>query len=246
MSKSSILWIRLNEWYKKPFKVWKSDIIYNMFLFLSTCIFFWPVLLHPDQLLYFGDVVYAFYPWGLFAQSMFKEGQLPLWHPYGACGEPFVASIETAVFYPPNLVLFSVFPANLALGYGYLFHTFLAGCFMYLYMKHLKLDRDCSFLSSIIFMYSGFFLANAISGHYSMISAACWLPLIFLLFERALKKTSVVYGLLTGVSLGFQLLAGHIQIPFLTLIALGLYLIFRSVLSIKEKRAYKKVAQFFA
>ncbi|MGD8896162.1 MAG: hypothetical protein PVJ73_09025, partial [Acidobacteriota bacterium] len=32
------------------------------------------------------------------------SGRLPLWNPHVALGRPFLADIETAVFYPPNLV----------------------------------------------------------------------------------------------------------------------------------------------
>ena len=246
MLKGPIISMQLKPWYKKSVQAWNSDLIYITFLFLSACIYFRAVLLHPDQLRYFIDEVTQFYPWGFFAQTMLKEGQLPLWLPYSFGGEPFIANIQTAVFYPPNLILLSVFPTHLALGYGYLLHLFLAGFFMYLFMRYLKLDSVCSFLSSIIFMYNGFFVAHIKEGHYSMIAAACWLPLIFLFFEITLKKTSVFYGLVTGIPIGLQFLAGHTHTSYYTLLALGLYLVFRSLLIIKEKRAYKEVAQLFA
>ena len=236
----------MRQWFKKSVQAWKPDLIGITCLFLSACIFFWPVLFHPDQMFGFNDIVYVSYPWGFFTERMLSEGQFPLWLPYSYSGEPFVANIQATVFYPPNLILFSIFPAYLALGYGFLLHVFLAGFFMYILMRYLKLDRGCSFLSSIIFMYSGFFLAHTIRGHYTVISAACWLPLIFLLFEMALKKTSVFYGVFTGIPITLQFLAGHTQISLYTLFALGLYLVFRSLSSIKEKRAFKEVAHLFA
>lgn len=246
MLKAPINSTRLKQWYKKSVQAWKTDLIYITFLFLSACIYFRAVLLRPDQMRYFIDEVHQFYPWRFFAQTMLNEGQLPLWLPFSFGGEPFVANIQTAVFYPPNIILLSVFPAQLALGYGYLFHLFLAGFFMYLFMRYLKLDSICSFLSSIILMYNGFYVGFIKEGHYSMIAAACWLPLIFLFFEITLKKTSVFYGLVTGIPIGLQFLAGGMHISYYTLLALGLYLVFRSLLIIKEKKAYKEVARLFA
>ncbi|MFX0196821.1 MAG: YfhO family protein [Candidatus Hodarchaeota archaeon] len=226
-------------------KAWKRDLICIMFLFLSTCIFFWKILLNPEQLLCFFDIIYTFYPWSFFIESMLEDGQLPLWLPYSFGGEPFIGNMQTAVFYPLNIILFSIFPTNLALGIGYLLHIFLAGLFMYILMRYLELDWACSFLSSIIFMYSGFFLVHTIAGHYSMISAASWLPLIFLLFGITLKKTSVFYGLLTGIPIGLQFLAGHMQISLYTMYALCLYLVFRSLSIIKKNRDYQKVSKLF-
>ncbi|MFX0196489.1 MAG: YfhO family protein [Candidatus Hodarchaeota archaeon] len=238
--------ISMSQWFKKSVQVWKSDLIYVTILLLSACIFFWPVLLHPDQMFDFFDMVYVNYPWGFFTESMLKKGQFPLWLPYCYSGEPFIANIQTAVFYPPHLILLMIFPTHLALGFSILLHIFLAGLFMYILMRYLNLDNASSFLSSIIFMYSGFFIAHALRGHYTMILAACWLPLIFLLFNIALKKTSVYYGLLTGIPISLQFLAGHPQMSLYTLFALGLYLVFRSLLIIKEKRALKEVAYIFA
>lgn len=83
---------------------------------------------------------------------------------------------------------------------------------MYIFARYIKLDRTSSLLSSIIFMFSGFFVAHIYMGHYTIIAVACWIPLIFLLFEIALNKQSLFYGLITGVFIGFQFLAGHMQI----------------------------------
>src|SRR5688500_5957884 len=33
-----------------------------------------------------------------------RAGRLPLWNPHVSLGRPFVGDIETAFFYPPNLV----------------------------------------------------------------------------------------------------------------------------------------------
>lgn len=228
----------------------KNDFVFITFLFLCTSVFFWKILLHPDQMInpnpFNSDTTYQYYPWRFFAEGMLKDGQLPLWIPYTFSGEPFIANIQTAVFYPLNIILFSVFPAYLGFGYGYLVHIFLAGLFMYLLARYIKLDGSSSFLSSIIFMFSAFFVAHTSGGHYTIIAAACWIPLIFLLFVIALNKKSSFYGLITGVFIGVQFLAGHMQISLYTLFALGLYLLFRFLFIIRENRDYKRVSKLFS
>ena len=194
-------------------------------------------------MVYFRDTSRQFYPWRFFAESMFAEGQLPLWIPNAFSGAPFVANMQTAIFYPLNAAIFAVFPTTLALGYSFFFHIFLAGLFMYLFLRYIKLDRFCAFLSSIIFMYSGFLIAHTYAGHYSIITSVCWLPLTLLLFEMALRKKSLFYGLLIGIPIGLQLLAGHAQISFYSLIVVGLYFLFRSFLFVKESKDYKRVSK---
>ena len=39
-----------------------------------------------------------------YAAARVAEGHLPLWNPYVGLGRPFLADIETAFFYPPNVV----------------------------------------------------------------------------------------------------------------------------------------------
>ncbi len=226
-------------------KVWKKDLLNVLLLGLSVCIYFWPVFLHPDQMLAFYDDIYVVYPWKLFAETMINEGQLPLWLSYSGGGEPFIANMQPALFYPPNILLFSIFPAYFAISLGYILHTFLAGFFMYLLTRYLKLDRISSFLSSIMYMYSGFFITITVAGEYAQVSAACWIPLIFLLFHIAIKQKSMFYGLLTGIPLGFQILAGHMQITLYTLFSCGLSFVFRSLFVLKETKNFKEVAIMF-
>ena len=194
-------------------------------------------------MVYFRDTSRQFYPWRFFAESMLAEGQLPLWIPNAFSGAPFVANMQTAIFYPPNAAVFAIFPNALAFGYSFFFHIFLAGLFMYLFLRYIKLDRFCAFLSSIIFMYSGFLIAHTYAGHYSIITSVCWLPLTLLLFEMALRKKSLFHGLLIGIPIGLQFLAGHAQISFYSLIVLGLYFLFRSFLFVKESKDYKRVSK---
>ena len=111
MSKASIIRMQLKQWYSNSIQEWKRDLVYIIFLFLSVCVFFWNVILYPDQMLAFYDDLYVVYPWKYFAGNIAKNiltRQLPLWLPHSAVGEPFIANTQPAVFYPPNIILFSL------------------------------------------------------------------------------------------------------------------------------------------
>src|SRR6185436_16693139 len=49
------------------------------------------------------------------------KGHLPAWNPYQLCGFPFIASLQSAIFYPPNL-LFCVLPVQ---------HAFIASALLH-------------------------------------------------------------------------------------------------------------------
>lgn len=219
-----------------------SDIVFVMFLLLLAGIFFWKVILFPDRLIYvayhymgvtgISDIWNSWYPGRFFMDSLLEKGNLPLWLPYSLSGEPFIANPQTAVFYPLNIILFSIFPANLAFGYGVLLHVFLAGFFMYLLVRYIGLDKVSSLISAIVFMLGSFLINH--TANYAMITTIVWLPLIFLLFSIALDKQSLFWGLTTAIFLSLQFLAGQTQFFLYTVFALGLYLLFRSFLVLKE------------
>lgn len=141
-----------------------QDIVLVMFLLLLASIFFWKVILFPDQMIYsvhhrleytvIPDTVTAYYPWAFFANSILENGNLPLWLPHSFSGEPFIANPQTAIFYPLNIILFSIFPAHSAFGYGILLHLFLAGFFMYLLVRYIGLDKVSSLISAILLLVS--------------------------------------------------------------------------------------------
>ena len=226
-----------------------SDLIVDgVLLFICSCFYFWKILLRPDQLIYaaYSDTLRQFYPWHFFTAETLKRGQLPLWLPYVCSGEPFIANIQAAVFYPLNVLMLFIFPVHLAIGYNYLLHIFFTGLFTYLFARYIKLDRASSLLSSITFMFCGFFAAHIFAGHYSIITTACWLPLIFLFFEIALKTNDLFHGITIGVLIGLSFLAGSPQIFVYILFALGLYLLFRLFLMIRESKEYREALKSLA
>ena len=231
-----------------PIKSWKTDLVFITFLFLFTCVFFLKILLHPDQIIYStcSDTVRQYYPWRFFAESMLKEGQLPLWIPYTFSGEPFIANIQTAVFYPLNIILFSIFPAYLAFGYSYLLHIFLAGLFTYILMRYLKLDYFSSFVSAIIYMFNGSLILYVWGGGYPQICSVVWAPLAFIFLDISLSKRSLFYGVIAGIPISFMFLAGHIQIALSILYAIILYFLFKCFLIIKQEKDYKKLSKLFS
>src|SRR3972149_5879732 len=150
-----------------------------LLLFLLTGVLFYRVLIESDKIIFGVDIGSYYYFYKSFFVEELKKGNFPLWLPYVYLGIPFLPNPQIGCFYP-STILYLFLPLNLAFGYDYALHIFLAGLFMFLLVQNLIRDKWSSLLSSLTFMFSGFFLFRIHAGHISIVNTICWLPLGFL------------------------------------------------------------------
>jgi hypothetical protein len=184
-----------------------------------------------NQILTSYDTFTYFYPYRAYAATALAQGRLPLWLPDLFLGAPFLANIQTAVFYPLNL-LFLAFSTPQALAASVVGHVFLAGAFTYAFARlSVGLKRFGAFLAAVVFMFGGFLAVQA--GHINQLNASAWLPLLLLTFDLAYRRRSVAWGLGAGLVLALVFLAGHTQEAYMTLVALGLFALWRAIQRLK-------------
>ncbi len=162
-----------------------------------------------------------------FMAAALAHGRLPLWNPYVALGRPFLADIETAVFYPPNLV-FLVLDPSVAYALVVAAHAALAIWGMRQLGKHLRLDAWVSWLLGCAFVASEVLVSRVQAGHVHYGQAITYLPLLLLLAARVGDKVTGSRVLALAGALALQLLCGHPQIPWLSWLALGAFMMGRS------------------
>lgn len=166
------------------------------------------------------DLVNYFYPLKTYAARRLAAGDIPLWNPDLFFGSPFLANIQNGVLYPPNL-LFSwlSFPdALLANAVG---HFWWGALGMYLLVRlGWGCSRFAALLAGGVFAGSGFLGAHV--GHLNQVQAAVWLPWLLLALERA-AAGSLGWLVLGGWLLALQLLAGHTQEAYYTLLTVGIW-----------------------
>ena len=212
--------------------------------------FFWKIVF-TNLILVGLDVFTYFYPYKAYAAEVVRQGRLPLWNPYLFMGAPFLANVQTALFYPLNFPLYWL-PVPKMVSYSIILHVFLAGLFAYLYARRsLRLSRWGAWLAAAVFAFSGFVGAQV--EHVNQLNCSVWLPLLFLLFDltrgvnvathllppdRQIRRPGLdlaiqaergggwLYVLLAGLVVGLQFTAGHTQSSYITLFALGVYVIF--------------------
>ncbi|MDD5447676.1 MAG: YfhO family protein [Actinomycetota bacterium] len=187
-----------------------------------------------------GDFIRQFYPARFFAVESLKKGTFPLWCPYLLGGHPFLASYQTAMFYPPNflmLISYALAGAQFtvrALNIFVVLHFFMAGVFTYILLRDFGIGRGGSLIGGITYMFSGCLVAHA--GHVNQVSAASWVPLIFFFFNRSLEKKKFSYAVAAGIVFGISLLSGHLQ-PLLYLgFFLALFIFYHGIKTARETR----------
>lgn len=187
-----------------------------------------------------GDLRNQFYPWKTFLANSIKNNKtLPLWNPYTFSGNPFLANLQVAMFYPLD-VIFYIFQVEKAFQISVIMHFFLASLFMYLFCRFcLELERVPSFVSATIYTFNGFSVTRLFAGNITLINGVPWIPLAFLFFIKALqidkKKKSVGTLLILSLILASQILCGHPQMPYYTLLSLFFYLLYKLVIEYKNR-----------
>src|SRR5262245_19421094 len=112
-------------------------------------------------------------------------------------------------YYPPSILLYTLLPGALALGWNLVFHTACAGLGAYLLIRDGGRSRAASWLGGIVFAFGGFMVFHR--GHVTMHQSAAWLPWILWALERFRHTGAPVAAVLAGTFLAVHALPGHPQ-----------------------------------
>ncbi len=195
------------------------------------------------------DPVRQQYPWRQLAIDEEKRFQLPLWNPYTMAGMPLLGSLQSAAFYPLNILLF-ILPFSIGWSVLILLQPILAGIFSYFYLRNLGLYRISSILGGLVFAFCGFSVAWLEWGTVEHVGV--WLPLILLAIDKlffhlhalnAKRKTFLyVWSAILVFSLCASFFAGHLQTFFYLLITAVAYCLVRWI---QGGRAVRYFVWFF-
>jgi len=171
------------------------------------------------------DPVRQQFLWRRLGVSLVKQGELPLWNPYTHAGTPLLANLQSAVFYPLN-ILFLLLPFNLAWGVLIFLQPLLGGIFLYVYLRHFKLREIACFLGALTFSFSGFFIAWLEWG--TVLHVGLWLPLILLSIDKIFQNKKLTrWSFILVFSLTSSFFAGHLQTSFYLVLFSLIYLAWR-------------------
>lgn len=199
-------------------------------VWLSPFVLLAPVLF-AGKALYWGTPLLQFIPWWRQAWHSLQVGQLPLWNPLVGMGAPLLANYQTVLLYPPTWIYFGLaaiggVPA-MALGTGWLvaLHLAWAGWGMSRLARAMGWPLVSQVVSGLAFGLSGYLVSR--SHFLSINTAVAWLPWVLLAAYRLAKDAKDKSALLQlTFFITMQLLAGHAQTTWYTLLLAGLWLLF--------------------
>jgi hypothetical protein len=215
-----------------------ADAAVAALLALLCAFFFWQVLT-PDaadrRWFAAGDFTDQFYAFRVHLARELWAGHLPLWNPYALGGSPFLADIQSAVYYP--LGLLTVLLAGkgglplLAVELEAVAHYFLASLFLYLLVRDLTHSRLAGLVSGLVYAY-GSYLSSYPKLQMAILEGQTWVPLALLAVHRAAAALNAqregrcaAWLALGGLALGLSALAGHPQTTLLAGYTVVAYLI---------------------
>ncbi len=169
------------------------------------------------------DPVRQQYPWRELTIDSIKKGELPLWNSYSMAGYPLLGNLQSAVFYPLNII-FLLLPFSLAWGLLIFLQPLLAGIFIYLYLNNLRLNKWASLFGAITFAFGGFSIAWMEWG--TILHVGLWLPLILLSIDK-IQKSKLFWPIIFISSLVSSFFAGHLQTFFYVFVISLVYLMIR-------------------
>src|SRR5436190_4510509 len=144
------------------------------------------------------DVISQIYPWKKLVIDSWKSGSVPLWNPYSFAGTPLLANYQSAGLSPFNLLYF-ILPFIDAWSIQVLLQPLLAGIFMYLFVRTLKLSKEASLVSAIAFM---FCVVITVWGVYGTLGyAILFLPLSLLAIEKLYETKKWYFAILLTLSI---------------------------------------------
>ncbi len=210
---------------------------YAVIVFFVLPLVFWGRLLFRNVMMYGTDFLGA----GGYAARQFMAEYIrhhltiALWQPQILCGQPTVAAFFGDLFYPT--ILFRLFlPVHIVWSWTFYIHTVLAGLGTYLFLRELKVSSLAGIVAGVAYMFSGSLMTLAFAGHDGRLIGSALMPWAVFLLTRGLNRREIFWFVLTGLVLGLQLLSGHLQKVYYTILFLVAWFIFNWIRMVRQDR----------
>ena len=103
----------------------------------------------------YRDAGHFYYPLLQLVQSEWKAGRWPLWNPYENGGMPLLGNPDSAVLYPPRVVIFQWLPLSYGTAYKWyiLSHVLLSAAAAYALSRHWKASEFAAGLAALSYAF---------------------------------------------------------------------------------------------
>jgi hypothetical protein len=189
-----------------------------LILAVTLAVLFYRLFL--GEVFFWGLPSLQFYPWREYAFDLIRGGQLPLWNIYNGAGAPLLANYQSALLYPlnwPGLIL----PLAWSMSVTAVAHLFITGWGMWMFTGRLGLPTLGRGISALSFALTGYLVARL--GTYPIIMAAAWIPWLMWAALGILTQSRRRDVGWLGLFAALQLLAGHAQTTWYSMLLVGVF-----------------------
>lgn len=181
---------------------------------------------------------YAFRHWA--AGQWGTTGAIPLWNPTIFGGIPFVAAMHGDIFYP-TAWLRLIMPTEVAMNIGFAVHYVLAGFFMYLFLRKLRISWFGSVVGGLCYQLSGVIGTYAAPGHDGKLFVTALLPLGLLALLIAIRDRRLEGYAILALTTGLVILSPQIQMAYYFLLTSGLFSLYLTFGECKDRKPSDKL-----
>ena len=193
---------------------------------IATLLLAWPALLGKFLVNPHSDQYIAGYAFRDFAAQSLRAGQgIPQWNPYLFGGLPYVAAMHGDIFYPTALLRVSM-PTDVAMTWGFIIHTFLAGFFTYCFLRAWGLGFFPSLVGGMAYLLGGPIASYASPGHDGKLFVSALLPLALWLLVRGIRDGRLWSWGVLAITVGLAVLSPHPQLLQYLLLTSGAFALF--------------------
>lgn len=159
--------------------------------------------------------------------AQLRAGHFPVWYPGAYGGIPLFSLPEAAPAYPFSTLFYLLFPPVAATAWSLVAHLMLAGVGAGLVARRLGASLSGQVLAAVVI--SGGLWLPEHARQLNLVHAAAWVPWLWLALERWLRAPTLREGAILGLVGGLLGLAGHAQILHHSIIALGVWALYRLI-----------------
>lgn len=134
---------------------------------------------------------------------------MPLWNPYIYCGNPLMANMQTAIYYPLNILYYILAPI-LAWKIGMFITFILMPFFVYMLAREHEVSEEGSYISALTFSFGYYTIVKAVE--LADINAIMWMPAVLLFTKRYAQKRKLFDLFFATITLSLSVLSGHPQV----------------------------------
>jgi hypothetical protein len=205
---------------------WVPPVLYG-----ALTLFLFREFVFTDQMLVGNDTMGLGYAArALYVEALQSLGRVPGWAPHILGGTPFLEALSAGdSLYPPSVLLLLLTEPYRALGWKLVLHVFLAGLFMFGWIRSIGCSRAAALLSGTAYMLAPFFVSFVRPGHDGKMFVIALAPLLFWVVERHFRRPGLASVAGVGLTVALVLYTTHFQMAYFLFGGVGLYAIFRAI-----------------